>query len=280
MIWRPNFGDEFGTKDFFLQLNLTTEKIDFTDITGPTGIANRGFFQKGIFLGGLGYLQAVNDSFDNTGQHFEPGFWANIPATAIPNEKPSVVRMASIPHGTTINAQGFGLTAPQPLINPTTITPFAIGSPDDGVTGLVHFPEEQLAIPSTSRTDLSRVASLTQAHLSNPNLFLTEVVAQQTILSTVVLIISSDTSVPGSVPDAGGGIDNIAFLQGSGAPPAGNANAPKMTAIFWIEEVKNPDGSTFLQLQYTQRVLLNFGGLTWPHVSVATLTIAPPAPAC
>jgi hypothetical protein len=26
-----------------------------------------------------------------------------------------------------------------------------------------------------------------------------------------------------------------------------------------------------LQLQYTQRVLLNFNGLSWPHVSVATL---------
>jgi hypothetical protein len=27
----------------------------------------------------------------------------------------------------------------------------------------------------------------------------------------------------------------------------------------------------FLQLQYTQTVLLNFLGLSWPHVSVATL---------
>jgi hypothetical protein len=27
----------------------------------------------------------------------------------------------------------------------------------------------------------------------------------------------------------------------------------------------------FLQLQYTQTVLLNFNGLSWPHVSVATL---------
>jgi hypothetical protein len=28
---------------------------------------------------------------------------------------------------------------------------------------------------------------------------------------------------------------------------------------------------TYTQIQYTQRVLLNFAGLTWPHVSVATL---------
>ena len=30
MIWRPNFGGEFGPTDFFLQLNLTDEQLDFT----------------------------------------------------------------------------------------------------------------------------------------------------------------------------------------------------------------------------------------------------------
>jgi hypothetical protein len=31
---------------------------------------------------------------------------------------------------------------------------------------------------------------------------------------------------------------------------------------------------TFTQIQYTQTVLLNFNGLTWPHVSVNTLVPA------
>lgn len=31
------------------------------------------------------------------------------------------------------------------------------------------------------------------------------------------------------------------------------------------------DGQQFLQLQYTQTVLLNFADLSWPHVSIATL---------
>lgn len=31
---------------------------------------------------------------------------------------------------------------------------------------------------------------------------------------------------------------------------------------------------TFKQIQYTQTVLLNFAGLTWPHVSVNTLVPA------
>lgn len=271
MIWRPNFGTEFGSKDFFLELNLTTETLSFTDITGPSGIANRGFLQKGIFLGGLAYLQTVNDSFDNSGQHFEPGVWANIPDTTAPLEPTTVVRMGSIPHGTTVNLQGRTFTAPVPKIDPTTITPFTIGSPDDGATGLVHFDEEKLIIPSTSRTDLSRVAALTQDQLANPNLILKQAINGQNITGTTVIVINSDTSVAGSVPDAGGGTDNIAFLVGSGIPPNPNANAPKVSAIFWIETVQNADGTTFTQLQYTQRVLLNFNGLSWPHVSVATL---------
>lgn len=52
-----------------------------------------------------------------------------------------------------------------------------------------------------------------------------------------------------------------------------NANASQMDAIFWIEKVTNPTFLTrnFLQLQYVQRVILDFAGLHWPHVSVATL---------
>ena len=83
MIWRPNFGQASGPQDFFLELNMTNETLDFTDITG-TGIANRGFRQDDVFLGGVAYLQAIDDSFDGKGQHFEPGVWANVPATTDP----------------------------------------------------------------------------------------------------------------------------------------------------------------------------------------------------
>lgn len=49
-----------------------------------------------------------------------------------------------------------------------------------------------------------------------------------------------------------------------------NASVRQFSAIFWIETVQYGD-RRFLQLQYTQTVLLNFAGLSWPHVSVATL---------
>jgi hypothetical protein len=44
-----------------------------------------------------------------------------------------------------------------------------------------------------------------------------------------------------------------------------------VSAIFWVETVEDATGGTFLQLQYTQTVLLNFQNLSWPHVTVATL---------
>lgn len=62
----------------------------------------------------------------------------------------------------------------------------------------------------------------------------------------------------------GGGIRNIPFL-------GPNASASRLHATFRIETVKRHDGSTFLQLQYTQGLLLDFNGLIWPHVSVANL---------
>jgi hypothetical protein len=271
MIWRPNFDGEFGTQDFFLQLQLTEEQLDFTEITG-TGIANRSLFEKTVVLGGAAYTQSIKDSFDHSGQHFEPGVWANVPEIANPSEPATIVRMGSIPHGTTINLQGTAFEVPKPSFETASITPFKIGSPDDGKTGLVPFPEEDLTKDSPSRTDRIRVASLTPEQLKNPNLFLSEAIAKQNIVRTTVLQLSSvapDERIRTPRPDVGGGTANIAFLEGTGDPPSGgpNAVARTVTTTFWIEDID--DGK--LQLQYTQRVLLNFNGLSWPHVTVATL---------
>ncbi len=281
LIWRPNFGGQSGPNDFFLELNLTNEKLDFLDITGSTGIANRGLLQKDVPLGGLGYLQTIFDRFDNSPQHFEPGVWANVPNTDNPNEPPTIVRMGSIPHGTTINLQGTGFPAPTPgpQFARASITPFQIGSRDDGNTNLVPFQEENITNPSPSRTDPGHVQGLDQAHLTDPNLFLSDVINSQTPISTTVLVITSDTSAPNSVPQSGGGADNIAFLTGSRIPAgAPNARVSRVTATFWIERVRDQGGNEFDQLQYTQRVLLDFKGLSWPHISVATLRGAAPTP--
>lgn len=274
LIWRPNSNRVSGPQDFFLELNFTREKLEFTNITG-SGIANRGLLQKDISLGGLAYLQQIKDSFDNSDQHFEPGVWINIPQTSNPDEPPTVGRMGSIPHGTTINLQGKAVSVKNtpPVFKAASITPFTIGSPDDGETKLIHFPEEILTNATPSRTPKEQVAALTQTQLSNPNVFLSQANTGLTFLSMEVLEVTSDLTPAGSVPDVGGGIDNIAFLAGKGVPPAGgpNAGSARVSATFWIERARDAHGKEFMQLQYTQRVLLNFNGLSWPHITVGTL---------
>lgn len=284
LIWRPHNKTGANTQDFFLELDVTKETLSFTDITGPQGIANRGLLQGDIALGGIAYQQEVSDvtRVPPKPLHFEPGVWLNIPATTNPAEAGTVARMGSIPHGTTINAQGKSLTSPtgKPLFTAASIMPFKIGSPDDGKTGLVSFKEgtAPLATNFPARTPSTDIVGLTDAHFQDPSKILSDVADQQTITSTKVFLITTSVGVPNTtqspnpgVPHEGGGTDNIAFLVGAGGGP--NANAAQMTATFWIEEVKGSDGKTILQLQYIQRVLLNFNGLSWPHISVATMVV-------
>ena len=55
---------------------------------------------------------------------------ADIPVTTAPKEVATIARLASIPHGTTILAQGTAkTTSGPPSIPNVSITPFTIGSP-------------------------------------------------------------------------------------------------------------------------------------------------------
>ncbi len=65
----------------------------------------------------------------------------------------------------------------------------------------------------------------------------------------------------------GGGTANTAFLHGGAEGP--NANAASVSFTLWLETVQGQPAES--QLQYTQTVLLNFNGLSWPHVTVGTL---------
>ena len=89
--------------------NLTSDQLAFDVIQGQ--IPNRGLLQPDINMFGLTYLQQVSDKNLNAGLHIEPGLWVDIPATTDPKETPSVARLASIPHGTTILAQGTASTS-------------------------------------------------------------------------------------------------------------------------------------------------------------------------
>ena len=106
--------------------------------------------------------------------------------------------------------------------------------------------------------------------VDNPNVVLSAGTAGKTIKSVTQLTISTTDLNP---PSSGGGTSNIAFLTGTGGKP--NAQAAQMDATFWISDFVDEKGKQGWQLQYSQRVLLNFNGLSWPHVSVATLLRVP-----
>jgi hypothetical protein len=241
LIARP---DKQGGLPFFLELNATKETLEFTSISGP--IPNRGTEQDDIFFLGLTYLQRISEANESGGLHIEPGIWINVPATEAPKAPPSIVRLATIPHGNALLAQGKGFEVQGgPKISPASSTPVeeATGQP---VKGLGYLDPFLTAQPP---------AGIPLGAVANPNLVLTEAIKGQSIVKTVVLLVASEPV---------GGIENIPFLTA-------NATAIKMSAIFWIETIQLPGDQTRLQLQYSQTVVLNFEKINWPHVSVATL---------
>ncbi len=254
VIWRP---DHKPGQDHFLELNVTSEQLEFDPISGP--IPNRGLLQADINMFGLTYLQQISDANLNAGLHIEPGLWAAVPQTADPKEPPTVARLASIPHGTTILAQGTGSTSTAaPSIPDVSIKPFTIGNP----ATTIDFPEQTLATPSQFRTSGAGLTGVTQQMVNNPNTVLRSAIAGQQIHSTTTLHVStSDAPLPG------GGTANTAFLRGTAHGP--NALAARATATFWLETIQGETAAS--QLQYSQIVLLNFNGLSWPHITVATL---------
>jgi hypothetical protein len=231
--------------DNVLELNLTSETLSFSPSLGS--IPNRGTVQGDLFMNGVPYIQVISDVTNpgqSTGIHFEPGIWLSVPATTVPAEGITVARMASIPHGTTIEAQGVVVTNPgPPTIKPVDITPTVIAT---GNKVANKFPSQTAANQQTARIpqDLSPFmlqGTINQALLDDPNSLLVNQIAGQTILSTTTLIIDTNPAaspIPLLAGLFGGGTDNIAFLLGDPAAANPNAQAISMSAIFWIETVQ------------------------------------------
>jgi hypothetical protein len=322
-IFRPDLGTPTtlpvaATDDNLLELNLTEETLSFSPSLGA--VPNRGEVQPSINLNGVPYLQVINDvtlAGQSTGIHFEPGLWMAVPATTDPAEGTTFMRMASIPHGTTVLAQGKAVTASgKPTFPVVSITPFGIGAaPNSGAP----FPSQTAAAAGTVRipqdlTSFIAAGTITQAMLNNPVSLLSTHLTGLNVTSNTAITVS--TRPP--LPLFGGGNNNMAFLTGDAQAALPNAQAVTMEATFWIETVEytiqvpvhalgqppltiaaeggsggapvpefliNPPvaitaprtiQATATQIQYAQKVFLNFNGLTWPHVSVATLVPAAP----
>jgi len=243
---------------FFLEINATHETLEFTAIGGD--IPNRGEIEPTALLHAVHYLQTVTDCVANTGIHKEPGLWVHVPKTA-ENPAETYVRQASIPHGDSLLAQStfFTTVATGPTINSVNTFPFPLPDP---IPALNADPAHPLGPPyvdpylTTPLPAECLPKGLNAANtIKDPTEVLRAEIKGQNITSTDVIAISTAPV---------GGIVNIPFV-------VKNANAVQMDAIFWIETVKHAYGRVYFQLQYVQRVILDFDNIHWPHVSVATL---------
>jgi hypothetical protein len=261
LIARP---DKQNNQPFFLEVNATQEILEFANIGGD--IPNRGSVQNDINLHGVRYLQRVADCQLHSAIHLEPGLWLHVPETAAPNPVTleTYVRQATIPHGDSLLALStfFGTVNGGPQIAPVDSTPFTGDIPDlnsspaSPVTNADYLkPYRETPLPTEC---LPAGLDVVQT-IKNPALVLLAAIANQTITETVVIQISTAAV-------QNGGIVNIPFV-------VQNANAARLDAIFWIEKVADPFGGPipFIQLQYAQRVILDFDNIHWPHISVATL---------
>ncbi|AYV82445.1 MAG: hypothetical protein Hyperionvirus1_24 [Hyperionvirus sp.] len=240
-----------GPKDFRLLLSVTEEELKFIPMEdlipnrgALAGIDIRDAGQKDINMTGLNYFQKIIHRESKGGLHLENGTWLNVPCTDYPKQGPTVVRMGTIPHGDAFLAQStyIGEIYGKPTIESISSLPTGPGTDKLGYSDVYLFPE----VPAT----------ITAEMVLNPNLFLLRDIADQLIVKT--------TEIKVTTSDNNGGIANMPFV-------VVNANATRLDAIYWIETVIGADGQTFLQLQYTQTVILNFLGIDWPHISVATM---------
>ena len=153
--------------------------------------------------------------------------------------------------------------------------------------------------------------SITQATLADVNNVLKKAIKGQKITRTTTFTVSTNpgtTQIGGGTANIAFLRGQGADIDQSTVSPTANADAAQMEAQFWIETVETtikvpamkagqqpaklvPDRgplfivkppkqgeiaarevkASFTQIQYSQLVLLNFGGLAWPHISVATL---------
>ena len=146
VIARPNLQNNLP---FFLELNATTETLEFTNLGGEA--TNRGSLQNDINLFGVHYLQQISDAALGK-VHVEPGLWMRVPPTTVPEvTADTYVRQAVVPHGDAVLAQSTVVVPAtangMPQIDPLDSTPF---------TGAIPALHASPAAPDTDRDFLSQ----------------------------------------------------------------------------------------------------------------------------
>jgi hypothetical protein len=263
--------------DFRLLLNQFNETLSFTLL--DKGVPNRGAAVAQVFdadqhVAALQYVQDIKqiaaidapptpdapDTPKNAANiHHEPGLFLHL-LSQVGNHEPNIARLGTIPHGDAVLALGHGVVndgGPN-FHNIGDFSPFPIGVNPD----VEHNPY------------LAPYLKFKKAPFKNlfdptdPLALLKAAAAGTKIKTTTTLIF--DTAI------LSGHITNIPFV-------IRQANATRMRAVFWIEELLDPDpaGKPQFQLQYAQRVLLDFfpaghpaaGLIKWPHITINTMKL-------
>jgi hypothetical protein len=242
---------------FNFQQNVTIEQIAFIPVLAPVLNRSATKNQPDINLKGLMYEQLILDASEPTNiLHFETGQWLLVPATTNPANKASIVRQANILHGASFLAIGdvpsLEPAPDKPNIEKLDTTP--TGSPiDQDPTYLDQINNAQLptGIPIGSNKDAS--------------VFLTHQLNTQKVIDHVTFRVFG--TAPGTESrDQDPRLLNMPFLDTHAQPR-------ELAANFYVEQIEDATASTrsSMQLQYGQRVILNFLDVNWPHVSAGTL---------
>lgn len=222
----------------------------------PATTPNRGLYTIAN-LPTLQYSTTIMDithPAEPTLMHVECGFWELVDPAA--NDMFDIFRLASVPHGDALEAMGKSAIIP----GPPKIDPKMSGLPFGDLPDVRGYTDEYL-FPFKYENFNPEL----------PNATLIKYLENQEknglkVKETVQLMISTQSNA--------GGINNIESLQD-------NANPTQFDATFWLETLVDPSGAESLQLQYSQRVLIDFPitsnipgqTITWPHINVNTLTL-------
>jgi hypothetical protein len=141
-----------------------------------------------------------------------------------------------------------------PEIPPANTVPYAIGAspPPPGTPN--PYAMYDLGTDSRFRTRPLPDA-ITQAAVDDPNSLLRTALEGHTLTHVTRLFASTASSAD---------VGNIPFISE-------NANAVSVESVFAIERVQGTGDVEFMQLQYSQTAMLQFGGMNFPHVTVGTL---------
>ena len=263
LIAVPNRGGSPSEPPFRLLLSATLETLEFSKVTTAL---DRGAKEPTVSLRTARYLQTVIDRKDEqTVIHEEPGLWAHVPATE-ENTSDAFFRLAMTPHGDCLLAQStaFSTTSGGPDIQSVSALPFpAISDITTDLTTQIAGPYIDQYLHSSLPEEGMPEGLDAAKTIKDPTEVLRAMIKGQTITGTDVIEISTRPAIRGQQV----GIVNIPFVTG-------NADPVQVDAIIWLETVTDGgSGQSFLQLQYVQRVILDFDDVHWPHVSVATLTL-------